>query len=57
MHFVNGNTGRYQERQELSYQKFASFTITALDAKEYAYSKEKKRRVRKFTDFVVNLYI
>ena len=50
-------TGRYQERQELSYQKFASFTITALDAKEYAYSKEKKRRVRKFTDFVVNLYI
>ena len=43
--------------KELSYQRFASFTVTALDAKEYAYSKDKKRRGHKFTDCVVNLYI
>lgn len=33
------------------------YGVMALDAKEYAYSKDKKRRVHKFTDFAVNLYI
>ena len=41
----------------MSYQKFATFTVMALEVKEYACSKDKKRRVHKFTDFEVNLYI
>ncbi len=38
------------------YQKFATFTVTCFDAKEYMYSFSKQRRVPKWTDFRVNLY-
>ena len=39
------------------YRKFASLTVTAEDAKEYLYSFSTRRRVYKFQDIKVNLYI
>ena len=51
-------SGCYQGWQELSdYQLFGSFTVTAQDAKEYLYSISKTRRVHRFQNFKVNLYI
>ena len=44
--------------RELSvYQKFGSFTVTTEDGKEYLYSFSTRRRVYKFQDIRVNLYI
>ena len=44
--------------RELSvYRKFGSFTVTTEDAKEYLYSFSTRRRVYKFQDIKVNLYI
>ena len=52
------HAGRYQGWQELSdYQLFGSFTVTIEDAKEYLYSISKTRRVHRFQNFKVNLYI
>ena len=51
-------TGCYQGMRELSiYQKFGTFTVTTEDAKEYLYSFSTRRRVYKFQDIKVNLYI
>ena len=51
-------TGCYQGWQELrSYQRFGTFTVTIEDAKEYLYSFSTRRRVHKFQDIKVNLYI
>ena len=55
---ANTSAGCYQGWQELrNYRKFGTFTVTCEDAKEYAYSFIKKRRVHKWTDIRVNLYI
>ena len=44
--------------RELSiYQKFGTVTVTTEDAKEYLYSFSTRRRVYKFQDIKVNLYI
>ena len=40
-----------------NYRKFASLTVTCKDAKAYMYSLSSKRRVHKWTDIQVNLYI
>ena len=40
-----------------NYQKFASFVVTADDAREYLYSRDPKRRVQKWTDFRLDLFI
>ena len=51
-------SGCNQGRQELrNYQKFRTFTVTVEDAKEYLYSFSTRRRVYKFQDIKVNLYI
>ena len=39
------------------YQKFGTFTVTTEDAKEYLYSFSTRRRVYRFQDITVNLYI
>ena len=39
------------------YRKFGTFTVTTEDAKEYLYSFSTRRRVYKFQDIKVNLYI
>lgn len=55
---TDGSTGRHQGWQELrNYRKFASLTVTCEDAKAYMYSLSSKRRVHKWTDIQVNLYI
>ena len=56
---VNSLTGCYQGRQELSsdYLLFATFLVTHEDAKAYMYSLSSKRRVHKWKDIRVNLYI
>lgn len=52
------DTGCYQGWQELrNYQKFGTFTVTVEDAKEYLYSFSTTRRVHKFQEIKVNLYI
>ena len=53
------DTGCNQGRQELSsnYLLFASFLVTCEDAKAYMYSMSSKRRVHKWKDIRVNLYI
>ena len=44
--------------RELSiYQKFGTFVVTCEDAKAYMYRMSSKRRVHKWTDIQVNLYI
>jgi len=44
--------------RELSvYRKFRIFTVTTEDAKEYLYSFSTRRRVYRFQDITVNLYI
>ena len=54
----SSNTGCNQGLRDLSvYQKFGSFTVTTEDAKEYLYSFSTRRRVYKFQDIKVNLYI
>ena len=54
----NSATGYNQGWQELrNYRKFASLTVTCEDAKAYMYSLSSKRRVHKWTDIRVNLYI
>ena len=51
-------SGCYQGWQELrNYRKFASLTVKREDAKAYMYSLSSKRRVLKWTDIQVNLYI
>ena len=52
-------TGCNQGRQELSsdYLLFATFLVTSEDAKAYLYSMSNKRRVHKWKDIRVNLYI
>ena len=52
-------TGCNQGRQELSsdYLLFATFLVTSEDAKAYLYSFSTKRRVYKWNDIRVNLYI
>ena len=56
--FAVSSTGCYQGWQELrNYRKFASLTVTCEDAKAYMYSLSSKRRVHKWTDIQVNLYI
>ncbi len=59
MHFVNGNTGRYQERQELrsNFVPFARFTLDIEDAKEYLYSFSPHQPVHRWKDIEVRLYI
>ena len=58
-----GPVGRFpgcnQGRQELSsdYLLFATFLVTHEDAKAYLYSMSNKRRVHKWKDSWVNLYI
>ena len=53
-----GPTGCHQGMRDLSvYQKFGTFTVTTEDAKEYLYSFSARRRVYKFQDIKVNLYI
>lgn len=44
------HTDRCQGWQELSHKKYASFTVIALDAKEYVYSKDNKRYIHKLTN-------
>ena len=39
------------------YRKFGTFTVTTEDAKAYLYSFSTRRRVYKFRDIKVNLYI
>ena len=39
------------------YQKFGTFNVTTEDAKEYLYSFSTRRRVYKFQDIKVDLYI
>ena len=41
----------------MNYQRFGTFTVTIADAKEYPYSFSASRRVNKFQDIKVNLYI
>lgn len=55
----NSPTGCYQEWQELSSNclLFATFLVTSEDAKAYMYSLSSKRRVHKWNDIWVNLYI
>ena len=57
--FADSRTGRNQGRQELSsdYLLFATFLVTSEDAKAYLYSMSSKRRVHKWKDIRVNLYI
>jgi hypothetical protein len=51
-------TGCNQGLRDLSvYHKFGTFTVTTEDAKEYLYSFSTRRRVYKFQDIKVNLYI
>ena len=50
--------GCYQVRQDNGiYQKFGTFVVTCEDAKAYMYRLSSKRRVHKWTDLQVNLYI
>ena len=51
----NSPTGCYQGLR--NYRKFAGLTVTCEDAKAYMYSLSSKRRVHKWTDIQVNLYI
>jgi len=52
------STGCYQVRQDNGiYQKFGTFVVTCEDAKAYMYRLSSKRRVHKWTDLQVNLYI
>ena len=52
------SAGCYQVRQDkVSYQKFGTFVVTCEDAKAYMYHFSSKRRVHKWTDIQVNLYI
>ncbi|MBQ3009834.1 MAG: hypothetical protein IJD81_01440, partial [Oscillospiraceae bacterium] len=53
----NSATGCYQGNWVIDYQKFFSFTVTVDEAKEYAYSKDKRRRILRWKDIKVNLYI
>ena len=56
--FYDCTTGCYQGWQEVrNYQRFGTFTVTVEDAKEYLYSFSTSRRVYKFQDIKVNLYI
>ena len=56
--YSSSHSGCYQGWQELrNYQKFGTFTVTVEDAKEYLYSFSARRRVYKFHDIKVNLYI
>ena len=57
--FADSTTGRNQGRQKLSsdYLLFATFLVTSEDAKAYLYSMSNKRRVHKWKDIRVNLYI
>lgn len=51
-------TGCHQGWQELSdFQMFGTFTITQADAKAYMYAMSPLRRVHRFRDIQVNLYI
>ena len=51
-------SGCHQGSRELSvYHQFGTFTVTTEDAKEYLYSFSTRRRVYKFQDIKVNLYI
>ena len=56
---IRTRTGCYQGWQELSsdYLLFATFLVTGEDAKAYLYSMSSKRRVHKWKDIQVNLYI
>ena len=64
---INGKDERIDDSKHLvfenhheklrNYRKFASLTVTCEDAKEYMYSLSSKRRVHKWTDIQVNLYI
>ena len=52
------STGCYKGWQELSHSfKFAEFTLTIDDAKEYVYSLSTSRRVYNWNDIKVSLYI
>ena len=53
----NCDTGSYCQWQEISFFKFAEFTLTIEDAKEYLYSLSTKRRVKQWQDIEVKLYI
>jgi len=51
-------TGCYQGWQELSdYRKFATLVVTLEDAQAFMYRLSRKRRVHKWRDIRVNLYI
>ena len=55
---IDSDSGCYQELRELSvYRKFGTFTVTTEDAKVYLYSFSTRRRVYKFQDIKVNLYL
>ena len=64
---INGKDERIDDSKHLvfenhheelrNYRKFASLTVTCEDAKAYIYSLSSKRRVHKWTDIQVNLYI
>ena len=55
---IRTRSGCNQGMRDLSvYQKFGTFTVTTEDAKEYLYSFSTRRRVYKFQDIKVNLYI
>ena len=64
---INGKDERIDDSKHLvfenhheelrNYRKFASLTVTCEDAKAYMYSLSSKRRVHKWTDIQVNLYI
>ncbi len=56
--YIQTTTGRYQGWQELSdFQMFGTFLITQADAKAYMYAISPLRRVHRFRDIQVNLYI
>ena len=54
---VPSRTGRDKGREGLSFQKLASFTVTRQDAQKYLYSDSAARRVHRWKDIQVNLYI
>ena len=49
--------GRMRLPMTSDYLLFASFLVTCEDAKAYLYSMSNKRRVHKWKDIRVNLYI
>ncbi len=53
---VHASTGSYQGRQVIA-RKFAEFTVTGDDARAYLYSFGPRRRVLRWSDIRVSLYI